>query len=118
MRPNWSWLGVTGNLGFVMQLRGEKVALADCRTVPLKVPANAEMIIEGRVDFSRKIENVLGEFAVHRPAEQAFVVDAEPVPAVICAVDVEAQAFQAFEHVLAGPLLFFERVLGVILRHA
>jgi 4-hydroxy-3-polyprenylbenzoate decarboxylase len=37
---------------FAGLLRGEKVDLVDCRTVPLKVPANAEIVIEGRVSLS------------------------------------------------------------------
>ncbi|MGY8986706.1 MAG: UbiD family decarboxylase, partial [Sphingomonadales bacterium] len=34
---------------FAGLLRGEKVELIDCKTVPLKVPANAEIILEGHV---------------------------------------------------------------------
>jgi 4-hydroxy-3-polyprenylbenzoate decarboxylase len=34
---------------FAGLLRGRKVELADCRTVPLKVPAEAEIVIEGHV---------------------------------------------------------------------
>jgi 4-hydroxy-3-polyprenylbenzoate decarboxylase len=37
---------------FAGLLRGEKVDLVDCRTVPLKVPANAEIVIEGHVSLS------------------------------------------------------------------
>jgi len=36
---------------FAGLLRGEKVALVDCKTVPLKVPANAEIVIEGHVSL-------------------------------------------------------------------
>jgi 4-hydroxy-3-polyprenylbenzoate decarboxylase len=36
---------------FAGLLRGEKVALVDCKTVPLKVPAEAEIIIEGHVSL-------------------------------------------------------------------
>ena len=34
---------------FAGLLRGEKVDLVDCKTVPLKVPASAEIVIEGHV---------------------------------------------------------------------
>ncbi|MGF1605539.1 MAG: UbiD family decarboxylase [Rhodothalassiaceae bacterium] len=34
---------------FAGLLRGEKVELVDCKTVPLKVPASAEIVIEGHV---------------------------------------------------------------------
>jgi 4-hydroxy-3-polyprenylbenzoate decarboxylase len=37
---------------FAGLLRGEKVDLVDCKTVPLKVPANAEIVIEGQVSLS------------------------------------------------------------------
>ncbi len=36
---------------FAGLLRNEKVALVDCKTVPLKVPANAEIVIEGHVSL-------------------------------------------------------------------
>ncbi len=36
---------------FAGLLRGEKVALVDCKTVPLKVPAEAEIVIEGHVSL-------------------------------------------------------------------
>ncbi|MBX6322543.1 MAG: UbiD family decarboxylase [Rhodospirillaceae bacterium] len=36
---------------FAGLLRGAKVELADCRTVPLKVPAQAEIVIEGHVSL-------------------------------------------------------------------
>ncbi len=32
-------------------LRGSSVELVDCKTVPLKVPANAEIVLEGHVSF-------------------------------------------------------------------
>lgn len=36
---------------FAGLLRGEKVELVDCKTVPLKVPANAEIVLEGYVSL-------------------------------------------------------------------
>jgi 4-hydroxy-3-polyprenylbenzoate decarboxylase len=36
---------------FAGLLRGEKVELVECRTVPLKVPASAEIVIEGHVSL-------------------------------------------------------------------
>lgn len=44
-------------------LKGAPIEMVKAETSDLIVPANAEMIIECEVDFSRKIENVLGEFA-------------------------------------------------------
>lgn len=56
-------------------LQGRAIDLAKCATSDLLVPANAEMIIEGRVDFSRKIENTLGEFAGQYGPETAPVTE-------------------------------------------
>ncbi len=36
---------------FAGLLRGEKVSLVDCKTVPLKVPAEAEIVLEGHVSL-------------------------------------------------------------------
>lgn len=54
-------------------LQGRAVELVRCQTSDLLVPAHAEMVIEGRVDFSRKIENILGEFAGQYGPETAPV---------------------------------------------
>jgi 2,5-furandicarboxylate decarboxylase 1 len=56
-------------------LQGKPIDLVKCETSDLLVPANAEMIIEGRVDFSRKIENTLGEFAGQYGPETAPVTE-------------------------------------------
>ncbi|GMW07647.1 MAG: UbiD family decarboxylase [Gammaproteobacteria bacterium] len=44
-------------------LKGRPVELMPARTSDLLVPAAAEIIIEGKVDFSRRVENVMGEYA-------------------------------------------------------
>ena len=36
---------------FAGLLRGRKVELVDCKTVPLKVPAEAEIVLEGHVSL-------------------------------------------------------------------
>lgn len=56
-------------------LQGKAIDLVKSETSDLMVPANAEMIIEGRVDFSRKIENTLGEFAGQYGPETAPVTE-------------------------------------------
>jgi 4-hydroxy-3-polyprenylbenzoate decarboxylase len=48
---------------FAGLLRGQKVELAECKTVPLKVPAAAEIVIEGHVSLSETAEE--GPFADH-----------------------------------------------------
>jgi len=54
-------------------LKGAPIELVKAETSDLLVPANAEFVIEGRVDFSRKIENTLGEFAGQYGPETAPV---------------------------------------------
>lgn len=55
--PNVTEFGVGGALA------GQPVELVRCKTNDLLVPASAEFIIEGTVDFSERVENLLGEFA-------------------------------------------------------
>lgn len=55
--PNVPEFGVGG------ALKGSPVELVKCKTNDLLVPASAEFLIEGTVDFSEKVENLLGEFA-------------------------------------------------------
>ncbi len=54
-------------------LKKRPVEMMTARTSDLPVPANAEFIIEGRVDFSRRIENVMGEYAGQYGPESAPV---------------------------------------------
>ncbi len=44
-------------------LMGAPLELIKCENSDLLVPANAEFIIEATVDFSQRVENLLGEFA-------------------------------------------------------
>lgn len=55
--PNVPEFGVGG------ALKGGPVELVKCKTNDLLVPASAEFIVEGTVDFSERVENLLGEFA-------------------------------------------------------
>jgi 2,5-furandicarboxylate decarboxylase 1 len=55
--PGVSELAIAGGL------LGKPVELVKCETSDLLVPANAEIIIEGMVDTSNRVENTLGEFA-------------------------------------------------------
>lgn len=41
---------------FAGLLRGKKVDLVDCKTVPIKVPANAEIVIEGYVSLDEQAD--------------------------------------------------------------
>jgi UbiD family decarboxylase len=44
-------------------ITGTPIEVVKAETSDLPVPANAEFVIEGKVDFSRKIENMMGEYA-------------------------------------------------------
>jgi 2,5-furandicarboxylate decarboxylase 1 len=54
-------------------LQDSPIDLVKCETNDLLVPASAEMVIEGRVDFSRRLENNLGEFVGQYGLETAPV---------------------------------------------
>ncbi|MCP4000072.1 MAG: UbiD family decarboxylase [Gammaproteobacteria bacterium] len=55
--PGLSELDLAGGL------MGQAVEMVKCETSNLLVPAIAEIVIEGVVDFTNKVENTLGEFA-------------------------------------------------------
>lgn len=60
---------------FAGLLRGRKVDLVDCRTVPLKVPANAEIVIEGHVALDRfEDEGPYGDHTGYYNAVEPFPV--------------------------------------------
>ncbi len=54
-------------------LQGRPIELVKAVSNELRVPAAAEFIIEGTVDFSRRVENLLGEFAGQYGPENAPV---------------------------------------------
>ncbi len=60
---------------FAGLLRGEKVSLVDCRTVPLKVPAEAEIVIEGHVSLTEEAdEGPYGDHTGYYNAVEKFPV--------------------------------------------
>ncbi len=66
-------------------LQGRPMELARCITSDLLVPANAEFIIEGQVDFGERVENLLGEFAGQygpetAPATEVTAITHRPDP--------------------------------------
>lgn len=65
--PGVSELDIAGGL------QGAPVRLIKCETSDLRVPADAEIIIEGLVEPNNKIENTLGEFAGQYGPETAPV---------------------------------------------
>ncbi len=65
---------------FAGLLRGAKVRLVDCKTVPIKVPANAEIILEGHISLSDYGDE--GPFGDHTGYFNA--VDRFPVFTISC----------------------------------
>src|SRR6202012_4624106 len=60
---------------FAGLLRGRKLDLVDCKTVPLKVPANAEIVIEGHVLLDQfGDEGPYGDHTVYYNAVEPFPV--------------------------------------------
>jgi 4-hydroxy-3-polyprenylbenzoate decarboxylase len=55
-------------------LRGERVEMVDCRTVPLQVPANAQVVLEGYVEPGERAPE--GPFGDHT----GFYTPVEPFP--------------------------------------
>ena len=60
-------------------LVGEPIELVKCHDSDLLVPADAEIVIEGTVDFSRRIDNLLGEFAGQYGPESAPVTQVNTI---------------------------------------
>ena len=60
---------------FAGLLRGGKVELVDCRTVPLKVPASAEIVLEGEVSMDETaMEGPYGDHTGYYNAAEPFPV--------------------------------------------
>ena len=60
---------------FAGLLRGEKVELVDCKTVPLKVPAQAEIVIEGHVSLGDSgDEGPYGDHTGHYNSVEPFPI--------------------------------------------
>jgi 4-hydroxy-3-polyprenylbenzoate decarboxylase len=60
---------------FAGLLRGAKVELVDCKTVPLKVPANAEIVLEGHVSLTETgAEGPYGDHTGYYNAVEEFPV--------------------------------------------
>ncbi|QEX15475.1 3-polyprenyl-4-hydroxybenzoate decarboxylase [Hypericibacter terrae] len=60
---------------FAGLLRGEKVELVDCKTVPLKVPAEAEIVLEGHVSLDDyRDEGPYGDHTGYYNAVEPFPV--------------------------------------------
>ena len=60
---------------FAGLLKGKSISLVDCKTVPLKVPAEAEIVLEGHVDLSSKMpEGPYGDHTGYFNAQEPFPV--------------------------------------------
>lgn len=104
--------------GFAGALQGKPIDLVKCETSDLWVPANAEIIIEGRIDFSRKIENTLGEFAGQYGTETAPAAEIIAITHRKDAMFYSIMAGMNAEHTTLGSIATFsvQRALGSALR--
>ena len=60
---------------FAGLLKGKSISLVDCKTVPLKVPAEAEIVLEGHVDLSKTMpEGPYGDHTGYYNAQEPFPV--------------------------------------------
>ena len=76
-------------------LAGQRVELVDCRTVPLQVPANAQVVLEGWLEPGHRLPE--GPFGDHT----GFYTPVEPFPALT----VECMTMQAepvFQSIVVG----------------
>ncbi|MBN8279659.1 MAG: UbiD family decarboxylase [Gammaproteobacteria bacterium] len=110
--PHLSELDLAGGL------QGRPIELVKAETSDLLVPANAEFIIEGRVDFSRKIENTLGEFAGQYGPETAPVTEVTAITHRKDAMFYSILAGKNPEHNTLGSIATFaiQRALAAALR--
>jgi 2,5-furandicarboxylate decarboxylase 1 len=60
-------------------LENSPIDLVKCEDSDLLVPASAEIVIEGTVDFSERVENLLGEFAGQYGPENAPVTQVNTI---------------------------------------
>ena len=110
--PHLSELDLAGGL------QGKAIDLVKAETSDLLVPANAEFIIEGRVDFSRKIENTLGDFAGQYGPEPAPVTEVTAITHRKDAMFYAILAGKNPEHNTLGSIATFaiQRALAAALR--
>ena len=73
MPPNRCEFEIAGGL------QGAPIDLVQCENSDLMVPADAEIVIEGTVDFSKRVENLLGEFAGQYGPEDAPVTEVNTI---------------------------------------
>ncbi|MBI2917524.1 MAG: UbiD family decarboxylase [Chloroflexi bacterium] len=98
-------------LGLAGALRREPVPLVKCRTVDLEVPANAEIVIEGRIPPGvREMEGPFGEAA-------GYYTPASPKPVVEVSAITHRRA-PIFHAVLCGPPTLESHLLTELISEA
>jgi 2,5-furandicarboxylate decarboxylase 1 len=105
---------------FAGALQGRPLELVRCHDSALEVPANAEFIIEGIVDFSSRVENTLGEFADQYGTESAAVTTIKTISHRSDAIFYNIMAGYNPEHILlaSGALYSLARTIANGLRTA
>jgi len=89
-------------------LKGEPLKVVKCETSELMVPANAEIVIEGIVDFSRKVSNNLGEYAGYYGSDINPVINVTAVTHRRDAIFYTILAGPSLEHHTLGTLAMLE----------
>jgi len=105
--PGVSELDVAG------ALQGAPIEMTQAECSDLLVPADAEIVIEAKVDFSRKMENTLGEFADQYGPETAPVSTLEMITHRKDAMYYSIMAGRHPEHNTIGNISVYG-ILGVL----
>jgi UbiD family decarboxylase len=105
---------------FAGGMQGAPIELVQCHDSDLLVPANAEFIIEGTVDFSNKQENMLGEFADQYGSETAPATNVNSISHRADALFYSIMAGYNPEHILlaSAALYGLQRTITKSLREA
>ena len=101
-------------------LTGTPIEVVQCEHSDLLVPANAEFIIEGTVDFSNRVANLLGEFAGQYGPETAPVTTVHTITHRTNPIFYSILAGRNPEHNTLGSVVVFgiRRSIAAALREA
>lgn len=106
--------GTISELDVAGALNGEPLKVVECETCDLWVPANAEIVIEGKVDFSNKVANNLGEIAGYYGSSINPVTRITAITYRHDAIFYVILAGPTVEHITLGSLVFNKRKKSII----
>lgn len=90
-------------------IKGEPIGLITAEMSDLPVPADAEFVIEGEIDFSQNVENVLGEFAGLYGLENAPVMHVKAITHRSDALFYSIMAGNNPEHATLGTIAVYPK---------